>query len=111
AGTKTSPFQRSLLVSEHLAGFPNEGIFFGGAVLVCLASAAFGAGFVRAFTRSQKRFGSAKGISSGIALAGKALCIGSLCSIALAGGAVFGTCKLLGISKVSSCLKKGETNL
>ncbi|KHJ40617.1 N-acetylglucosaminyl-phosphatidylinositol de-N-acetylase domain protein [Trichuris suis] len=49
----------------------------------------------------------------GIALAGKALCIGSLCSIALAGGAVFGTCKLLGISKLDDLtkLKKGEFSL
>ncbi|CDW52859.1 hypothetical protein TTRE_0000112101 [Trichuris trichiura] len=47
---------------------------------------------------------------SGIALAGKALCIGSLCSLALAGGVVFGVCKLLGISKLDDLtkLKKGE---
>uniref|UniRef100_A0A5S6QW44 Transmembrane protein 242 n=1 Tax=Trichuris muris TaxID=70415 RepID=A0A5S6QW44_TRIMR len=83
---------------------------FGGAVLVCLASAAFGAGFVSAFSRSQKRYAAsgAKANSSGLALAGKALGLGSLCAVALAGGVAFGTCRLLGISKVDDLTKLKE---
>ncbi|XP_003370826.1 conserved hypothetical protein [Trichinella spiralis] len=91
--TLSEKSQKTLLASQVL----------GGAVVICLAGAAFSTGFIYSLARSQKKLSTSvsKTVSiNAYASALKALFLGSAAAVSAVGGTVFATCKLVGISSL-----------
>ncbi|KRX84838.1 N-acetylglucosaminyl-phosphatidylinositol de-N-acetylase [Trichinella sp. T6] len=91
--TLSEKSQKTLFASQVL----------GGAVVICLAGAAFSTGFIYSLARSQKKLSTSvsKTVSiNAYASALKALFLGSAAAVSAVGGIVFATCKLVGISSL-----------
>ncbi|KAL1235456.1 Transmembrane protein [Trichinella pseudospiralis] len=91
--TLTEKSQKTLLASQ----------FLGGAVVICLAGAAFSTGFIYSLARSQKKLSASASKTVSInayASALKALLLGSAAAVFGVGGTVLATCKLVGISSL-----------